>query len=205
MRYLLLSLLVVLPAVTAAQELHTFSNGEVADAEKINENFAEIKAALSALNTKRPRVAWVNSEGKVSGDWYVENNTEFIAIRIANDPVVYCSPFRPRDAYNDGGDVLYSLENCTGDGFARSGFSGGGEAYNTVLVTGNSEFLLRKVNGAPVTESFAHSVFRSESQICENVQTELGSNDNFVYLPVEPTELLVSDFQQVHTLQWVTD
>ena len=204
MRYLLLSLLVVLPAVTAAQELHTFSNGEVADAEKINENFAEIKAALSALNTKRPRIAWVNSEGNVSGDWYVENGSELIAVQIANDPEIYFSPFRPRDALNDGGDVLYSLENCRGDGFSRS-VPGGGEAYNTVLVTGNSEFLLRKVNGAPVTESFAHSVFRSESQICENVQTELGSNDIFVYVPVEPTELLVSDFQQVHTLEWVTE
>ena len=39
MRYLLLLLLLIFPAFTSAQELHTFSNGEVADAEKINENF----------------------------------------------------------------------------------------------------------------------------------------------------------------------
>jgi len=39
MRNLLLSLLMIFPNSVSAQELHTFSNGEVADAEKINENF----------------------------------------------------------------------------------------------------------------------------------------------------------------------
>ena len=39
MKRLLLSLILFFPAALAAQELHTFSNGEVADAEKINENF----------------------------------------------------------------------------------------------------------------------------------------------------------------------
>ena len=37
MRYLLLTLLLIFPALASAQELHTFSNGEVADAQKINE------------------------------------------------------------------------------------------------------------------------------------------------------------------------
>ena len=36
---LLLSALLLFPVALSAQELHTFSNGEVADAEKINENF----------------------------------------------------------------------------------------------------------------------------------------------------------------------
>ena len=39
MRYLLLTLLLIFPALVSAQELHTFSNGNVADAAKINENF----------------------------------------------------------------------------------------------------------------------------------------------------------------------
>lgn len=39
MRNLLLSLLMIFPNSVSAQELHSFSNGEVADAEKINENF----------------------------------------------------------------------------------------------------------------------------------------------------------------------
>lgn len=39
MKQLILFLGTLLPTAIAAQELHTFSNGEVADAEKINENF----------------------------------------------------------------------------------------------------------------------------------------------------------------------
>ena len=39
LRYLLLSLLLISSSLASAQELHTFSNGAVADAEKINENF----------------------------------------------------------------------------------------------------------------------------------------------------------------------
>jgi len=41
MRYLLTALL-LLPALVSAQELHTFKNGEVADADKVNENFETI-------------------------------------------------------------------------------------------------------------------------------------------------------------------
>ena len=43
--FLLVSLLIA-PAVSA-QELHTFSNGAVADAEKINENFEALKSEIS--------------------------------------------------------------------------------------------------------------------------------------------------------------
>ena len=39
MLWLLPPLLLIFPAVATAQHLHTFSNGELADAEKINENF----------------------------------------------------------------------------------------------------------------------------------------------------------------------
>ena len=47
MRYLLTALL-LLPALVSAQELHTFKNGEVADAEKINENFERVSKRIYA-------------------------------------------------------------------------------------------------------------------------------------------------------------
>ena len=47
MRYLLLSLFFLFPSFASAQELHTFSNGELADAEKINENFEALKSEIS--------------------------------------------------------------------------------------------------------------------------------------------------------------
>ena len=49
MRYLLTALLLV-PALVLAQELHTFKNGEVADAEKINENFQTLHTDIQRLD-----------------------------------------------------------------------------------------------------------------------------------------------------------
>ena len=45
MRYLLTALY-LLPTLVLAQELHTFKNGEVADAEKVNENFQNLADRL---------------------------------------------------------------------------------------------------------------------------------------------------------------
>ena len=49
MKRLLLSLILFFPPALAAQELHTFSNGEVADAEKINENLNLLLKKIDAL------------------------------------------------------------------------------------------------------------------------------------------------------------
>ena len=50
MRYLLTTLL-LLPVLLSAQELHTFENGEVADADKINENFQTLDSGLKELQS----------------------------------------------------------------------------------------------------------------------------------------------------------
>lgn len=49
MKRLLVLILLAFPALTSAQELHTFSNGEVADAEKINENLNLLLKKIDAL------------------------------------------------------------------------------------------------------------------------------------------------------------
>ena len=51
MKYLLLLFLLSFPALASAQQLHTFSNGEVADAEKINENFSVLNNDISKLES----------------------------------------------------------------------------------------------------------------------------------------------------------
>ena len=57
MRFLLTALL-LLPALSAAQQLHTFKNGEVADADKVNENFELLRDELSAVEATIPRNPW---------------------------------------------------------------------------------------------------------------------------------------------------
>ena len=52
MKRLLLSLILFFPTALVAQELHTFSNGEVADAEKINENFEFLVKTIEALQSR---------------------------------------------------------------------------------------------------------------------------------------------------------
>ena len=46
---LLLAVIFLLPTLTLAQPLHTFENGEVADADKINENFQQLDGRLVTL------------------------------------------------------------------------------------------------------------------------------------------------------------
>ena len=48
MRYLLTALF-VLPAIATAQQLHTFKNGEAADAEKVNENFQSLSNVVGTV------------------------------------------------------------------------------------------------------------------------------------------------------------
>jgi len=64
----LLVLLLFFPSLASAQELHTFSNGEVADAEKINENFKLLLTKMEALQSRveaieEPPVVYSNSVG----------------------------------------------------------------------------------------------------------------------------------------------
>ena len=51
MRYLLTALL-LLPALVSAQELHTLKNGEVADAEQINQNFEALDSSVNNLTIR---------------------------------------------------------------------------------------------------------------------------------------------------------
>ena len=54
-----LTALFLLPTLALTQELHTFKNGEVADAEKINENFKVLENRIDAvpLSNGRPQIS----------------------------------------------------------------------------------------------------------------------------------------------------
>ena len=73
MRYLLLPLLLIFPLLVSAQELHTFSNGEVADADEINANFqalhnevTELRELLSTFLTEL--LFDVTLDGEIEGE-----------------------------------------------------------------------------------------------------------------------------------------
>jgi len=66
----LLLALVLLPSLAFPQDLHRFSNGEITDAEKINENFNSLKSAINTgvENTQEDGAVygspvWIDSNG----------------------------------------------------------------------------------------------------------------------------------------------
>lgn len=54
MKRLLVLILLFLPNLVSAQELHTFSNGEVADANDLNQNFSELLERIEYLESLHP-------------------------------------------------------------------------------------------------------------------------------------------------------
>ena len=46
-----LAALLLLPALVSAQDLHTFNNGDVADAQQINSNFQALKSRIDSIQT----------------------------------------------------------------------------------------------------------------------------------------------------------
>lgn len=53
MKRLLVLILLAFPVLTSAQDLHTFSNGEVADADEVNTNFQTLEQRIEAVEQKQ--------------------------------------------------------------------------------------------------------------------------------------------------------
>lgn len=120
----LLLALALLPSLAFAQDLHTFSNGEVTDAEKINENFNALKSAINTgVNSAQEDGAvygspvWIDSNGTlISG-----RDENFILWRI-NGRIEVVGRIRPdSSAYNDSFTKYYASDNCEGTVVGRDG------------------------------------------------------------------------------------
>ena len=120
----LLLALVLLPSLAFPQDLHRFFNGEVTDAEKINENFNSLKSAINTgvENTQEDGAVygspvWIDSNGTlISG-----RDGNFILWRI-NGQIEVVGQIRPdSSAYNDSFTKFYASDNCEGTVVGRSG------------------------------------------------------------------------------------
>ena len=120
----LLLALVLLPSLAFPQDLHRFSNGEITDAEKINENFNSLKSAINTgvENTQEDGAVygspvWIDSNGTlISG-----RDGNFILWRI-NGQIEVVGQIRPDSrAYNDSFTKFYASDNCEGTVVGRSG------------------------------------------------------------------------------------
>ena len=191
-------------ATSAAQDLNTFTNGEVADAEKLNENFELIQSAIGATEAGRPRMAWVTISGEVNGYWFTENDNPYLALKLANDSAVYLSPFNPRDP-EEGGDtgITYYLESdCQGAAFVEDAYAD----WLMRLILSNTDYFLKRAGKRSsdaedlISQSYLWEPNYGET-VCENSVTTIDAT----FWETSPTDKLISDLRQPHTLIWLSD
>ena len=201
MKRLLLSLMLFFPTALAAQELHTFSNGEVADAEKINENFEALKSEMSAAQSSSPRMAWATTSGEVNGYWFQENDNAYIALKLPDDNAVYLSPFNPRDPEEglDYSFTYYVEADCQGAAYVEGAYAHG----LSILIISNSDYFLKRTDKRSsdaedlVSQSYLMEI--EGDRQCQNSQTTIDST----FWETEQTTLLMSDLNKPHTLIWL--
>ena len=168
MRYLLTALL-LLPALVFAQELHTFKNGEVADADKINENFQSLAQQTAALSDRITALEESSSEPPADDVLRVRletpaSETSFSGIKTISGWAIATSGIDRIEVYIDdvynfdmayGGtradvaSVFPDVENSDKSGFAM--------LYNFSTLTAGEHTITAKAisNGNKMEESSA--------------------------------------------------
>lgn len=102
MRILLLLASIAFPLCLSAQELHTFSNGEVADAEKINENFQIHSNLLSSLQDQNDSPSNADTDIVIGGGTPIWSGTGQVDVKDG----VYTYHFSNVTYYDEEGNEL---------------------------------------------------------------------------------------------------
>lgn len=100
--------------IVSAQELHTFSNGEVADANKINENFEAINAQVREAQTARSLYIEGNRVGAVVPE--LSSNEEIFVVTNKGFTASFYGDFALQPSR--GIDSYFITEDCTGTAYA---------------------------------------------------------------------------------------
>jgi hypothetical protein len=115
MRYLL-TVLLLLPTLVSAQELHAFRNGEVADADKINENFQNLAQQTAALSDRITALEESSSEPPADDVFRVSletpaSGTSFSGIKTISGWAIATSGIERVEIYIDD---VYSFDVAYG-------------------------------------------------------------------------------------------
>ena len=168
MRYLLTALL-LLPTLALAQELHTFENGEVADAGKVNENFQSLAQQTAALSDRITALEEPSSEPPADDVFRVSletpaSGTSFSGIKTISGWAIATSGIERIEIYiddvyrfdvayggarGDVGSVFPDVENSDKSGFVTR--------YNYSSLTAGEHTITAKAisKGNNVSESSA--------------------------------------------------
>lgn len=159
MRKLFLMASLLVAPLVSAQELHTFSNGEVADAENINENFFELEDRIKSLTSDEirselfPASGWhylvvdcTTSAGALADAWVTAKRYERVHLRVSGSCDIADQILRltGQKMYLDGGtdDEKYG-EPCKSRATVRYV---GDSTYGLDFLISNSSFYLNCIS-----------------------------------------------------------
>lgn len=145
MKQFILFLVMTLPTAIAAQELHTFSNGEVADAEKINENFSNLvsSADFEALKEKVRLIRLDASRAFVySRDYnnYPQSQLKGQYRVLHNNTALYHKYDEPNDRFVQKISTLNSFDTVSLDGAGNFTYSPTTTEYELEMQANLSSF-----------------------------------------------------------------
>jgi hypothetical protein len=153
--------------------------------------------ATGAAGADGRGLAWVSASNNVNGYWYYRYNTTLMAVQISGSDLVYTSPYDPEDgSVLDNKRTYYTSSDCQGMAYVDNVFN---SQYK--LEHSGSTYLIKRTSLKGGFSFSTNSYYGMANGVfgCYNSQTTLdGSN----YYETEQTSLLMSTYQQSHTLRW---
>lgn len=143
MKQLILFLVMTLPTAIAAQELHTFSNGEVADAEKINENFSNLVSSADFEALKEEVRLLRRDEARAFTylrNYYSKSQLKGQYRALHNNTALYHQYDEPNDSFVQRISTLNSFDTINLDGAGNFTYSPTTSEYELEIQASLSSF-----------------------------------------------------------------
>ena len=143
-------------------------------------------------------LTWVSASNNVNGYWYFRYNTILMAVQISGSDLVYTSPYDPEDGSHltlASERTYYTSSDCQGTAYVEN-------APLTRLEHSGSGYLIKRTSQKGGSTFTANSYYGMSMGVhgCYNDPSSV--NYGGEYYETELTSLLMSTYQQSHTLRW---
>ncbi|MGY8908225.1 MAG: hypothetical protein ACKVJI_13190, partial [Pseudomonadales bacterium] len=143
-------------------------------------------------------LTWVSASNNVNGYWYFRYNTTLMAVQISGSDLVYTSPYDPEDGSPldvASERAYYISSDCEGMAYVDN-------APLSKLEHSGSGYLIKRTSQKGGLSFSTNSYYGMSNGVlgCSNSQATLLNGGD--YYETELTSLLMSTYQQSHTLRW---
>ena len=142
-------------------------------------------------------LAWVSASSNVNGYWFYGSNQVYMAVQISGSDLVYTSPYDPEDGsvLNTSRFTVYVSENCQGMAYVENG-------PLSELEFAGSGYLVKRTSQKGGTSITANSYYGQYNGVYQCVNAQASGYITSSFYETEQTSLLMSTYQQSHTLRW---